>query len=173
MEYSLEIDSAAFEDIYGIVSKPVKKGLRVRSNDDFGSLMVSIDGRTDTLDMVVQLLNSSGNVVKQTKAKNNTAEFFYVQPGKYYLSAFTDNNGNGIWDTGDYEADRQPEAVFYNPKEIECKAKWDITVSWNINAVPLTEQKPMAITKQKPDKEKKQRNRNADRAREMGIPLKK
>ena len=173
VEYSLEIDSAAFEDIYGIVSKPVKKGLRVRSNDDFGSLMVSIDGRTDTLDMVVQLLNSSGNVVKQTKAKNNTAEFFYVQPGKYYLSAFTDNNGNGIWDTGDYEADRQPEAVFYNPKEIECKAKWDITVSWNINAVPLTEQKPMAITKQKPDKEKKQRNRNADRAREMGIPLKK
>lgn len=171
-EYSLEIDSAAFEDIYGTVSKPIKTGLKVRSNDDFGSLVVNVSGTPDSVDVIVRLLNSSGNTVKQARVKDGAAEFFYVQPGKYYLSAFTDRNGNGVWDTGNYGADIQPEAVFYNPKEIECKAKWDLTVAWNVNAVPLTAQKPGAITKQKPDKEKRKTNRNADRARELGIPQK-
>lgn len=171
-EYSLEIDSAAFEDIYGTVSKPIKTGLKVRSNDDFGSLVVNVSGTPDSVDVIVRLLNSSGNTVKQASVKDGAAEFFYVQPGKYYLSAFTDRNGNGVWDTGNYGADIQPEAVFYNPKEIECKAKWDLTMAWNVNAVPLTAQKPGAITKQKPDKEKRKTNRNADRARELGIPQK-
>lgn len=171
-EYSLEIDSAAFEDIYGTVSKPIKTGMRVRSNDDFGSLVVNVSGTPDSVDVIVRLLNSSGNTVKQARVKDGAAEFFYVQPGKYYLSAFTDRNGNGVWDTGNYGADIQPEAVFYNPKEIECKAKWDLTMAWNVNAVPLTAQKPGAITKQKPDKEKRKTNRNADRARELGIPQK-
>lgn len=168
-EYSLEVDSAAFEDIYGLVSKPIKNGIRVRSLDEFSSLVVNVGGVADTAAVIVQMLNSSGNVVKQAAAAGGTAEFYYVQPGKYYLSAFIDSNGNGVWDTGDYRAGRQPEEVYYCPKEIECKAKWDITHSWNLTAVPLTQQKPGAITKQKPDQEKKIKNRNADRAREMGI----
>ena len=31
IEYSLEVDSAAFQDIYGLVSKPVNKGFKVNS----------------------------------------------------------------------------------------------------------------------------------------------
>lgn len=31
IEYSLEVDSAAFQDIYGLVSKPVKQGFKVNS----------------------------------------------------------------------------------------------------------------------------------------------
>lgn len=169
VEYSIEIDSAAFEDIYGTVSGPIKKGLKVRSNDEYSSLLVNLSGITDTCDVIVQMLNSSGNLVKQAKAKDNTAEFYYVMPGKYYLAAFVDTNGNGQWDTGDYYADRQPEAVYYDPELIECKAKWDLTHNWNLTARPRTEQKPLDITKQKPDKEKKLKNRNADRARDMGI----
>lgn len=42
-------------------------------------------------------------------------------------------------------------------------------MSWNVAATPTERQKPLAITKQKPDKEKKQHNRNADRARSLGI----
>ena len=169
VEYSLEVDSAAFEDIYGMVSAPVKRGLKIRQMDDYSSLMVNISGVDDTAKVVVQLLGSSGNVTKQVNAVSGTAEFYYVLPGKYYLSAFVDTNGNGRWDTGDYAAGLQPEEVYYNPKEIECKAKWDLTTSWNLTALPLTRQKPAAITKQKPDQEKKLKNRNAERASNLGI----
>ncbi|MBQ7870500.1 MAG: Ig-like domain-containing protein [Prevotella sp.] len=172
VEYSLEIDSAAFEDIYGTVSGPIKQGLRVGSMDEYCSLVVNLSGISDTLDVIVQILTTSGNVVKQSKASAGVVEFYYLQPGKYYLSAFVDRNGNGVWDTGDYTKGLQPEEVYYNPKEVECKPKWDLTTSWNLTAVPLTRQKPSSIVKQKPDKEKKLRNRNADRAREKGIEYK-
>ena len=170
IEYSLEIDSAAFEDLYGLVSKPIKKGLQVQQNDAFGSLVVEASGAVgDTASVVMQLLNGSDALVKRTLVGDGTAEFFYLQPGTYYLRAFIDTNGNGLWDTGDYHADLQPEKVFYYPKPVECKAKWDITISWDMASTPVERQKPLAITKQKPDKEKKQRNRNAERARSLGI----
>ncbi len=171
-EYSLEIDSAAFEDIYGTVSAPLKRGIKVRSLDEYSSLIVNVTGAEDSTNLIVQLLNSSGNEVKRAKTENGMAEFYYVMPGKYYLSAFIDKNDNGKWDTGNYNDDLQPEEVFYDTKAIECKAKWDLTHNWNIRLLPLTQQKPGAITKQKPEEQKKLKNRNADRAREMGIEYK-
>ena len=172
IEYSLEVDSAAFVDIYGLVSKSVKQGIKVSSNDEFGSLIVNVSGQRDSATVIVQLLGSNDNVQKEAKVVDGAAEFFYLKAGKYYLKAFVDNNGNGLWDTGDYYADLQPEDVYYYPKEVECKEKWDITIGWDLNATPVARQKPQAITKQKSEQEKKLRNRNADRAKELGIEYK-
>ena len=117
------------------------------------------------------LVDKGDKVLMQTKAgRSRTAEFFYVTPGTYYARAYVDRNGNGIWDTGDYEADLQPEDVYYYPREIECKEKFDVTLSWNLTEKPRNQQKPGELVKQKPDKEKKKlQNRNAERARQLGI----
>ena len=168
VEYSLEVDSAAFIDIYGKVSNPYKQGIKVKSEDDYGTLKLNIAGVEDSA-MVVQLLNGSDKVVKQVKVNKHVAEFKYIKPDKYYISAFIDSNNNGIWDTGDYAEDRQAEAVYYYPREIECKAKWDVSQSWNVTGIPVFKQKPGKITKQKPDAAKKLKNRNAERARKLGI----
>ena len=172
IEYSLEVDSAAFVDIYGLVSKSIKQGIKVSSNDEFGSLIVNVSGQRDSATVIVQLLGSNDNVQKEAKVVDGAAEFFYLKAGKYYLKAFVDNNDNGLWDTGDYYADLQPEDVYYYPKEVECKEKWDITIGWDLNATPVARQKPQAITKQKSEQEKKLRNRNADRAKQLGIEYK-
>ena len=168
VEYSLEIDSAGIADIYGLEITGLKQGLKVRTNDEFSSFIVSLSGVKDT-GVVVQLLNSSDAVVKQARAKNNSAEFYYLPPGKYYVRAFVDANGNNIWDTGDYDENRQAEAVYYYPDVVECKEKWDVTKRWNLTAVERHKQKPAAIVKQKPEAAKKQRNRNAERAKQLGI----
>ena len=116
------------------------------------------------------LLDKGDKALKQTRAENGSVEFFYLTPGSYYLRAFVDKNGNGKWDTGNYDDDLQAEEVYYYPQVIECKAKFDVTLPWNLKGTPLTRQKPGAITKQKPDKEQqKLRNRNAERARQLGI----
>ena len=169
MEYSLEIDSAAFEDIYGLVSDKYKQGIKTKSLDELGTLTLNLSGISDTLHILVQLLDGSGKTVKQVVAKNSKAHFDYVTPGKYYISALVDRNGNSIWDTGDYDRNLQPEDVYFYTREIECKEKWDITQSWNITGSPRYRQKPQAITKQKPDADKKLKNRNADRAKKLGI----
>ena len=169
IEYSLEVDSAAFVDIYGLASKPIKQGIKVSSNDEFGSLIVNVSGIKDSAAVVVQLLNSSDAVIKEAAVVDGSAAFFYLKAGKYYLKAFVDRNGNGIWDTGDYYADLQPEEIYYYPKAVECKEKWDITIGWDVNSTPIARQKPQAITKQKSEQEKKLQNRNAKRAEELGI----
>ena len=168
IEYSLEVDSAAFIDIYGNVSDAFKQGIKVKTEDEYGTLKLNITGVEDSA-MIVQLLNSSGKIVKQVKTQNHTAEFKFIKPDKYYVSAFIDSNGNGIWDTGNYTDDRQAEAVYYYPREIECKAKWDVTQTWNVTGTPIYKQKPEKITKQKPEAAKKLKNRNAERARQLGI----
>ena len=170
VEYSLEIDSAAFVDIYGLVSNPYKQGIKVKTLDEFSSLTLNISGveAVDTT-IIVQMLTSQDAVTQEVRVSKGKAEFKYVTPGKFYLRAFIDANGNGVWDTGDYDADRQAEAVYYYSKELECKEKWDVTESWNLTATPRFRQKPQAIVKQKPDQAKKLKNRNIERAKQLGI----
>ena len=168
IEYSLEVDSAAFEDIYGLASKPIKQGFKVNSLDTYGTLLVNITSLHDQ-PLLVQLLDSQDKMVKQVKAVNGVAEFYYLKPQKYYMRLIVDRNDNGVWDTGNYDKDQQAEEVYYYPEEIECKAKWDLTESWDPTASELSRQKPGAITKQKPDKEKKVKNQNAQRAAKLGI----
>ena len=170
VEYSLEIDSAAFVDIYGLVSNQYKQGIKVKTLDEFSSLTLNISGveAVDTT-IIVQMLTSQDAVTQEVRVRKGKAEFKYVTPGKFYLRAFIDANGNGVWDTGDYDADRQAEAVYYYSKELECKEKWDVTESWNLTATPRFRQKPQAIVKQKPDQAKKLKNRNIERAKQLGI----
>ena len=172
-EYSFEVDSAAFEDIYGHVSDRFKQGIKVKSLDEYSTLTLNLSGVIDSLPLRVQLLNNSGAKVKEIVAANSVAHFDHVAPGKYYVSAYVDANDNGIWDTGNYDEDLQAESVYFYPREIECKAKWDVTQSWNLTGLPRYQQKPLAITKQKPEAQKKQQNRNAKRASDLGIEYKK
>lgn len=168
-EYSLEIDTMAFTDIYGKTTAPFKTGFKVQTEDAFATLMFNITGMADTT-VVVQMLNASDNVVGETVTTDGNASFFYVKPGTYYARMYIDSNANGKWDTGEYAAGRQAEATYYYPEKIECKAKWDLTLTWNPTARSLEKQKPMEITKQKPEKEKTIKKRNLDRAKSLGIP---
>ena len=169
-EYSLEIDSLAFEDIYGLTSKPYKAGFKVNELNSYSTLFIKpmYDGEGT---VIVQIIDNSEKVVKEAPAVEGVAEFYYVNPGEYFLRAFVDRNNNGKWDTGDLDEDLQPEEVYYFHEKVACRAKWDVTREWRLKDMPLERQKPGSITKQKADKQKTIRMRNAERAREKGIPL--
>ena len=170
IEYSLEIDSAAFTDIYGKVSDPVTQGVKIASEEDIGSLFVNMRGiRNDSAQVIVEMLDKSGNMKAQSIAQDGTAEFYYVQAGEYYLRCIIDANRNGKWDTGDYDLDLQPEEVYYLPESVECKEKWDITKDFNINSHPLYLQKPRSMVKQKGEQKKKTIDRNLKRAQDLKI----
>ena len=167
-EYSFEIDSAAVSDIYDTRTAIIKHGLKIGSDDEYGTLAITLSGVRDT-GLVVQLMNSSENIVKQSRlTQGSTVYFFYLRPGSYYMRAFIDANGNNLWDTGDYDHHRQAERLYYYPKQVEVKQKWDLKLDWSLNAKPVYEQKPQAITKQKPEQQKRLQNRNAQRAKELG-----
>ena len=170
VEYSFELDSAAFVDIYGFASSKQKRGIKVKSYDSYSSLLVGIHG-LEGKQLIVQMLNSSDKVYKELTTTTDVAEFYYVTPGTYYLRLFVDENRNGVWDTGDFEQGLQPEPVYYYHEEIECRAKWDVSREWSPLQRKLNQQKPTKITHQKADKERTARKgRNEARAKMMGIP---
>ena len=164
--YQIELDTAAFVNIYGKRSEAMKKIIRMKSLDAYSTLFIVLPGGWDNA--VVQLLSSSDKVVKSLQVKNGHADFYFITPGTYYMRLFRDLNGNGVWDTGDYDQHLQPEPVYYYPTELALKAQWEITQEWNPTAIPWAKQKPQKITKQKPDKERTIRNRNAERASRKG-----
>ena len=167
-EYQLSIDSATFVGIYGHVSKKLDYNFKIPSLDEYSSLFFNLSGSPELNDSlaIVQLLTSQDKVVYSTRSHNGKAEFFFIRPSSYYARLFIDRNGNGKWDEGDYGEHRQAEDTYYYPDKLQLRARWDVTQDWDINAVSRPKQKPIAITKQRPDKDKKIQNRNADRERQ-------
>ena len=159
--YLVKADSAAFKGLYGGVSKKFEREIRFKSLDDYALLYVNIAGVGD--DGIVQLLNASENVVMEERTSGGRATFYFVKPGVYYLRLIFDTNGNGKWDAGDYGKGIEPERVSYYHHSLDLRALFEYSQDdWDINS-PLDGQKPLEITKQKPDKERRKQNRNATR----------
>ena len=166
-EYQLVIDSAAMTRLYGRVNLATDNKFSISKLEDFGTVFLSLSNAHETT--VVQLLGSDGKPVAQAPTKNGRAEFYYVQPGKYYLRCFFDRNGDGKWTTGSWSPRRDPEEVYYFPKEIEVRANWDLNESWDVTALRLDKQKPDALVKQRSDKQKiDTHQRNIERLRQRG-----
>ena len=161
--YEVEIDTGIFVNIYGTRNEKTVRQLKVRSLESYGYLGVVLHNAGNNA--VVQLLDGGDKVVKTVNPENGHADFFYVLPGTYYLRMFCDDNGNNQWDTGDYESRTQAETVYYYPQPVTVRAQWDVTQDWYLNATPIYQQKPEKITKQKPDKQKTVKSRNAERAK--------
>ena len=165
-KYRFVMDTAAVVSVLEHESKSVRQEFHVRAVEEYGSIFIHVIS-PDT-GVVVQLLSKNDKVEAQQRTdKDGNADFFFMKPGEYYMRCYVDANGNGQWDTGDYASGLQPERVYYFGKPLPLKAQWDLRQDWDIRAVDVARQKPMAITKQKPDKEKKLKNRNAERDREM------
>ncbi len=166
-EYQLVIDSAAMTSLYGRVNLATDNKFSIAKLEDFGTVFLSLSNAHEST--VVQLLGSDGKPVAQAPTKNGRAEFYYVQPGKYYLRCFFDRNGDGKWTTGSWSPRRDPEEVYYFPKEIEVRANWDLNESWDVTALRLDKQKPDALVKQRSDKQKiDTHQRNIERLRQRG-----
>lgn len=163
MQYKLTVDSMAFTGWYGLYTDKMEQSIKVRTLEEYASLFMKIPEGDTTV--VVQLLDGQDAVVRQVRWAEGRADFFFINPGKYYVRLFFDHNGNGVWDTGLYSERRQAEEVFYYPQALDLKAQWDVEQDWSLKATPLNRQKPMEITKQKPDEKKSVKSRNAERER--------
>ncbi|MBQ8592721.1 MAG: Ig-like domain-containing protein [Bacteroidaceae bacterium] len=165
-EYELSIDSAAFTGIYGLHSKRIKESLKMRSLDEYGTLSFDLKAKKLPQTALVELLNTQDAPVYRAAVEKGRADFYFLKPGTYYARLICDDNANGIWDTGLYENKLQAEQVYYYPHPLEIRALWDMRQDWDLQATPLEKQKPLEITKQKPDTEKKKKSKNAERERQ-------
>jgi len=158
-EYRLTVDSLAATGIYGLSTDPVEHKFKVKNEDEYCAVIFNISNFTDTVPAFVELVTSSDAPVRSVPVKDGVAEFRYLAPGKYYARIYEDFNGDGKYTTGNFDSLRQPDAAYYYPKIINIKKNWEKTETWNVFDTPVDLMKPEAVKKNKPETDKRERNR--------------
>lgn len=130
--YLFVADSASFGNIYGERSDSTGYRFSVRTNENYGSLILNIKNYEGS--RIVQLLTGDEKLVREIpQEKDGKVEFQMVDKGDYRVRVIYDLNGDGKWTTGDLDSLKQPEPVSYLPVEIELKENWDSAFEWDIS----------------------------------------
>ncbi len=157
--YKLSVDSAAVTGLYGLTTNKTENAFKIKPLEEYGQLFYTVMGVDTTA--FVELLDERDNVVRTVDLIDGHADFYYLNPGKYGARLVVDVNGNGRWDTGDYDLHLEPEMVYYYNQILELKANFDIYQNWDVHELPLDKQKPDDLKKQKPETTQNRRDRNA------------
>lgn len=158
--YKLTVDSAAIVGMYGHFNKSIEHSFQVKKEEEYSNFSFIVEGLPAGMPAFVEILNASDNPVRIAPVADGVAEFLYLAPGTYYARLVEDINGNGEYDTGSYDDQRQPEFVYYYPKKINLKKNWEISQTWNILEVAIDLQKPDTLKKNKPESSKRGKKKN-------------
>lgn len=163
--YELYFDSLLFTDCYGNhLDKTAVDAFKTKPKDEFSQFEITIKGVSGP--MIGELLDMQDKPVRVIKTSNSVMKFTDVTPDKYAFRLIIDRNGNGKWDTGNYQKFIQPEEVHYAPKIFELMKNWVVKETLNPFETRLDLQKPKELIKNKP-KEKKKRNLNQEREEDL------
>ena len=130
VNYHIEIPDSVFFGIRNRTNEAIKLDFHVVNDDEYGNIYITVVPPTGMKQVVVQLTNESGKVIKeQVITKNSEVMFDYLMPTKYKLRAILDADGNGKWSTGNYHHHTLPETIIDYIDVLDLKAGWDIDLS--------------------------------------------
>jgi uncharacterized protein (DUF2141 family) len=132
LKYLFVADKGAFGSIYGEETDSAGINFEVRPANAYGHLKMNIQKGEG--DMLIQFLSSQEVVLAERKIKDKgIADFPMLEKGKYKFRVIYDLNGDGKWNTGDFDKHLQPEPVSYYPEEIEVKIDWEENYDWDVS----------------------------------------
>lgn len=103
-----------------------------RNSKEFGILNVKIDGYSEPI--VVEMLFKNAVLNRRIVTESTTLRFEQLEPGEYTFRIIADRNGNGQWDTGNFEEKIQPEEIHLFSTPSKVRANWEI----DVELVPLS-----------------------------------
>ncbi|MDE5745826.1 MAG: hypothetical protein K2H84_09285 [Paramuribaculum sp.] len=162
--YRLTVDSTAVMGIYGEWNNTTKTEFTVRAEEEYSVLDFTISGVNGPA--VVELLGQNDQPMFKEPVVDGHAMFKYLLPKTYYARLILDTDSNGVYTEGSLTLNRQPEEVYYFPKKINVRKKWNVEQSWDITELPLDQQKPYDIKKNKPKTKDAAANRRDDEEEE-------
>jgi uncharacterized protein (DUF2141 family) len=99
------------------------------STIEYGNLKITFADKE--LNYIIQMLRNDA-IVSEMVSVEGVVDFQFLKPATYLIRAIEDCNGNGRWDTGDYDKNLQPESVYYYPTEYEVRSNWNHEIDWNL-----------------------------------------
>lgn len=148
-KYKLSIPAGTFTDVAGYSNDSITKELTTMMMEKFAKIIINLQGKSDSSQYILELLDSNGKKVLDRKrgATTGVHTFSYVPEGEVRLRIVEDVNGNGRWDSGNLIESRQPERVevYRNERDeevIPTKMNWDVEIRADMNRMfaPMTMQ---------------------------------
>jgi len=133
--YNFEIPDSVFWGIRGRTNDVIKTDFHLLKDDEYGNIYINVVPPEGMKQVVVQLTNESGKVLKEEAiTKKQEVMFDYLMPAKYKLRALLDADGNGKWSTGNYRRHTLPETILDYKDPLDLKAGWDIDLEevWDL-----------------------------------------
>lgn len=133
--YSLVVPDSVFFGIRGRTNDVIKVDFHVLKDDEYGNIYITVVPPEGMKQVVVQLTNESGKVLKeQVITQKEEVMFEHLMPSKYKLRALLDADGNGKWSTGNYHRRTLPETILDYKDPLDLKAGWDIDLEevWDL-----------------------------------------
>ena len=147
-KYNLLIPSGAVTDVAGQQNDTIKGSYMTFDHEKYATVIANITTKGDGRKYIVQLTNASGALQQEKSGVGDgTVQFNYVPAGDIKIRIVEDDNGNGIWDSGNVVERRQPERteLYVNEKGEETfttKANWEMELNLDMNKIfaPVTMQ---------------------------------
>lgn len=114
----------------------------------------TITEHTAEVDSIV--LKAIGETPPTTTAGYRLFSVSDIPPGEYFVRLFIDFNEDGAWTTGSYPT-RVPEPVYYSPSVYSIKKSFVTRESWSPLALPLAQQRPEALRKERTSETQKKK----------------
>ncbi len=123
--YFLMVDKNIVEGVNGKkLFKSDTLSFTAMGDADYGRLAVTFKNYDPIKKARFQIM-SAEKVVVDTLVTSNAWTYNRLTPGEYSLRILYDNNGNGIWDAGNFRQLLQPEIVQILPNKLVIKGDWD------------------------------------------------
>ena len=134
-DYQLLLLPNALTDFFGIKNDTITEFLDVKSKTNFGDLTLTVTGMQPDKNYVIELLDPKDKLIEIIPMTGDTLFkkiFRTIQTGVYSVRMVEDKNGNGRWDTGNYDNKFQPEPLFTRKLE-ELREGWELDASVDFN----------------------------------------
>jgi uncharacterized protein (DUF2141 family) len=130
--YKLQLLPGALTDLMEKTNDTLVYKFETKSVADYGNLRLTLEN-VRQFPVIIELTDKSGEVQYTAYSEGNTEiDFNLIKPALYTLRAIYDENKNAAWDSGSFLEKRQSEQVIYFSKEIDIRANWDWTQSFNL-----------------------------------------
>ena len=108
-------------------SKSLRSSFDVKTKKDLGTLLIQPEGFSGPL--IIELLRDKNPVRRQIQSSPDTLLFENLVPGEYTIRITEDQNGNGLWDTGDLYKKIQPERIKSFDTPVRIRPNWDMKLT--------------------------------------------
>jgi hypothetical protein len=130
-KYQLQVLPGGITDFFGKQNDTINYKFSTGSTSEYGNVRVRLTN-VKRFPLLVQLTDKEGKVLaSEWTDKETYLTFDLVDPNMFTIRLIYDDNGNKIWDAGNYLEKRLSEEVIYYPEEIRVNANWDREETFN------------------------------------------